>query len=359
VKTVVALYDDFEAARRAVEDLVKADIERASISLVAGDPERTVSTQLNPNDKAGDASAEGAATGAVLGGIGGAILGIGALAIPGIGPVVAAGPLIAGLVGAGVGAAVGGLVGALVDAGLPEEHAGYYAEGVRRGGTLVSVEADDDEVDRVIDILDLHNPVDINERVSSWRERGWTGFDSSAGVASDRQPTVSRHEEFASTSAPSPTRTSFTEGSSQTNGGTYPASTVQQLQSGSITNGGSKQSSNRPIQGQDTGDATSRMGGQAWRSGQQPYDVSSYDEDFHNHYQTYFLATGILYEEFEPAYRYGYTLATDPRFENRDWSEIEPEARAYWTNYHSNSPWEKFKDAIRHGWEEVKERVKA
>ena len=105
MKTVVALFDDFGEAQRAVEDLVKANIERSKISLVAGDPEHTYSGRLTQTDKAGDTSAEGAATGAVLGGIGGALLGIGALAIPGIGPVVAAGPLIAGLVGAGVGAA--------------------------------------------------------------------------------------------------------------------------------------------------------------------------------------------------------------------------------------------------------------
>jgi hypothetical protein len=97
----------------------------------------------------------------------------------------------------------------------------------------------------------------------------------------------------------------------------------------------------------------------AWRGAQQPSDVGSYDEDFHNHYQTYFARTGILYEEFEPAYRYGYTLATDSRFAGRNWSEIEPDARAYWTNYHSDSPWEKFKEAIRHGWEAVRQRVNA
>jgi len=359
VKTVVALYDDYEEAQRAVEDLVKAGIDRSSISIVAGDSEGMNASRLTPKGDGSDTGAEGAATGALLGGIGGAILGITALAIPGIGPVVAAGPLIAGLVGAGVGAAVGGLVGALVDAGLPQENAGYYAEGVRRGGTLVSVEAEDNEVDRIIDILDLHDPVDINERVSSWRQQGWSGFDSSADQTADREWAASRHEEFASEPGPSPTRTSFNESNSRTNGGTYPASTTEQMQTGSFANGGSKQSSDYPIQEQSMSDSTYRTGDPAWRGAQRPYDVSSYDEDFHNHYQTYFVATGILYEEFEPAYRYGYTLATDPRFEGRDWSEIEPEARTYWTNYHSDSPWEKFKDAIRHGWEEVKQRVKA
>ena len=358
MKTVVALFDDFGEAQRAVEDLVKANIERSKISLVAGDPEHTYSGRLTQTDKAGDTSAEGAATGAVLGGIGGALLGIGALAIPGIGPVVAAGPLIAGLVGAGVGAAVGGLVGALVDAGLPEEHAGYYAEGVRRGGTLVSVEAEDKDVDRIIDILDLHNPVDINERVTSWRERGWTGFDSSAERATDR-PLTGSQQGFTMGSNPSSTQTSSIGSTTHTNGGTYAASTTQQTPSSSIANGGSKQSGNQPIQGRTIGEATSRMDDSAWRGTQRPHDVSSYDAAFHSHYQNQLGSSGILYEQFEPAYRYGYTLATDSRFEGRNWSDIEPEARIYWTTYHSDSPWEQFKVAIRHGWEEVKQSVKA
>lgn len=351
MKTVVALFDDFQEAQRAVEDLVKSGVDRAHISIVAGDREGTNASRLTPISEHSDTSSDGAATGALLGGIGGAILGITALAIPGIGPVVAAGPLVAGLLGAGVGAAVGGLVGALVDAGLPEEHAGYYAEGVRRGGTLVSVEAEDRDVDRIIDILDLHNPVDINERVSSWRERGWSGFDrSTEGKIDDLSP-VSRHEEFASEPGPSPSRTSFEQSRPRTNGGTYPASTAQQMQTGSFASG-SKQSSDYPSQWQNTGES-------AWRGTQQPNDVTSYDAAFRNHYQANFVTSGIEYVKFEPAYRYGYTLASDPRYAGRDWSAIEPDARIYWSSYHSDSPWEQFKDAIRHGWETVKQTVKA
>lgn len=357
MKTVVALYDEFEDAQSAVEDLVKDGFDRANISIVAGDRDGINPPRTAPVVESDDAGAEGAVTGAVVGGIGGAILGITALAIPGIGPVLAAGPLIAGLVGAGVGAAVGGLVGALVDAGLPEQHAGYYAEGVRRGGTLVSVKAEDHEVDRIIDLLDLHNPIDINERVSTWREQGWTGFDRSADLASDRPP-ASRSQEFAREPGPSLTRTSFYESKPRANGGTYPASTTEQMRTGSFGNGGRLQSSVQPFQAQSTSGSTSRTGDTDWRGAQQPYDVSSYDADFRNDYQTCFVTTGIAYERFEPAYHYGYTLATDPRYEGRGWSEIEPDARIYWSNYHSDSPWEQFKDAIRHGWEAVKQKVR-
>jgi len=229
---------------------------------------------------------------------------------------------------------------------------------VRGGGTFVSVEAEDREVDRIIDTLDFHNPVDINERVSRWRERGWTGFDRSTDLGSDSPP-ASRHEEFASQPGPSPTRTSLEPDSPHTSGGTYPASTAEQMQTGTITNGGGKWSDDQSSQWQSSSNTTIQTNDSAWRSTQQSSPVSSYDTDFRNHYKANFATSGFDYERFEPAYRYGYTLATDPRYQGRDWSAIEPDARIYWTSQYSDSPWEKFKNAIRHGWEAVKQTVNA
>jgi hypothetical protein len=112
--------------------------------------------------------------------LGGLLVGLGALAIPGVGPLIAAGPIATTLLGAGVGAAAGGLLGALVDVGVPEDEANYYAEGVRRGGVLVSVGAEDAMVDRVINILERHNAVDVQRRAEEWQREGWTRFDSTA-----------------------------------------------------------------------------------------------------------------------------------------------------------------------------------
>jgi hypothetical protein len=125
-------------------------------------------------------AATGAGTGAVLGGIAGLLVGAGALAIPGIGPIVAAGPLAAALTGAGLGAAAGGLIGALAGWGIPEEEAGLYAEGVRRGGTLVGVTAEGARVQKAADILERNGAVDIERRSAEWRESGWTGYDKDA-----------------------------------------------------------------------------------------------------------------------------------------------------------------------------------
>ena len=101
-----------------------------------------------------------------------------------VGPVVAAGPLVAALTGAGLGPAAGaitgGLTASMIDFGLDREYASYYAEGVRRGGAMVAVRADEGRASQVESILNRHGMVDIDRRVESWRNSGWTGFDESS-----------------------------------------------------------------------------------------------------------------------------------------------------------------------------------
>jgi hypothetical protein len=97
-----------------------------------------------------------------------------------LGPVIAAGPLVAMLSGAGAGAVAGGLIGTLTEAGVPEEHANYYAETVRRGGAIVTVKVDESRADRAAEILRTNGAIDLDERVSRWREAGWEGWDPTA-----------------------------------------------------------------------------------------------------------------------------------------------------------------------------------
>ncbi|MDQ2916086.1 MAG: hypothetical protein M3R40_02820 [Pseudomonadota bacterium] len=128
--------------------------------------------------------ASGAAAGAVTGGVVGGAAGLAAslmgLAIPGIGPIIAAGPIVATLTGAGVGAVAGGLIGGLTDMGVSKPDAEYYAESVRRGGALVAVRADDSRADRAAQIMRTHGAIDIERQAEQWRERGWTGFNEKA-----------------------------------------------------------------------------------------------------------------------------------------------------------------------------------
>lgn len=175
-RSIIALYDNFEIAQRAVQDLVDSGFDRNDISLVAndasGEMQRYTTEDYDDDVKAG----EGAGFGAVVG----TLVGLGVALIPGVGPVIAAGPLAAALmagIGAAAGAATGGVVASLVDFGVPEEEAHVYAESLRRGSTLVSVNVDDAHVSRVEDILNRHRPVDLDRRATAWREAGWQAFD--------------------------------------------------------------------------------------------------------------------------------------------------------------------------------------
>lgn len=175
--TVSALYDNGTDAQNAVRDLVNHGFSRDRINVVASDAAGEYADYYGQDIPADD-TLEGVATGALLGGLGGFVLGLAALAIPGVGPVLAAGPIASALIGAGAGAVTGGLVGALVDLGLDEDYAEYYAEGVRRGSILVTANVPDNMMERANDILARYNPVDLNRRVSYWREHGWTRFDT-------------------------------------------------------------------------------------------------------------------------------------------------------------------------------------
>lgn len=147
-KTVIGVFASMNDARSAVERLGRAGIPVADVSVVSGRPEGIESREI-ASDVAADAG-----IGAALGGIGGLLLGFTAILIPGIGPVVAAGPLLAALGGAGVGAVAGGLIGALNEAGVPEEEARGYAERIRGGEVLVTVRSDGERAERAREILD-------------------------------------------------------------------------------------------------------------------------------------------------------------------------------------------------------------
>jgi hypothetical protein len=136
IKTIVGSFDSFNEAHKVANDLRAAGFMDSDISIVAnnaaGDYQADPRVTAAPDDAS--ATAKGALTGAVVGGGAGLAASLAGLAIPGIGPIIAAGPIVATLAGAGTGAVAGGLIGGLVDLGVPESHAQYYAESVRRGG---------------------------------------------------------------------------------------------------------------------------------------------------------------------------------------------------------------------------------
>jgi len=306
-KTIIALYDDFDQANDVVKDLSDEGFARENISLMASDPsgeyaEHLQQTEQVESNVTTESAGIGAGIGAVVGGLGGLLIGWGALAIPGVGPVIAAGPLAAalsGLAGAGVGAVAGGvtggLLGALVDMGVPEETAHLYAEGIRRGGTLVTLQTADEKAPVAVDVMNRYNPVDIKERVSEWRQSGWPE------VKSQTEP----------------------ESSPETHA-------VIETQEETLA---------------ETQDAVEKDD-----------DFTDLEPEFKRHFETNYSGSTYSYAQYAPAYRYGFNLATNENYREYDqWSAVEPDAHRYWEERNPGT-WEDFKDAVRHAWQDVRNR---
>jgi len=196
MQTITALFDSYDHATRAVRSLTDAGIPNDQISLVANNADGLIHEhgESHTETDAPKGAGLGAATGAGVG----LLAGLGALALPGIGPVVAAGWLLSTAVGAALGATSGGILGALLKAGVSEEDAHVYAEGVRRGGALVTARVDEARVDAANAILQSAQGVDIGKRRQEYAAEGWKRFDETASpyvpITSDSSPaTVGRN----------------------------------------------------------------------------------------------------------------------------------------------------------------------
>lgn len=329
-RTVVGLFDRFDDAHEAVRELLETGFDRGDVSLVANDAEGryarelgvnqtpqedrniTSETEMGDSDTAKGAKS-GAGIGAALGGIAGILVGLGAFLIPGIGPILGAGPIIAGLAGAGVGAVAGGIIGGLAKAGVSEEDARRYAEGIRRGGVLVLVYADETNAERAVDVLNRHNPVDIEEREKTWRESGWT---ESAGSGETFAPGREPQKERAAVS-----RLDFGPGARS-----Y-------------------------IQGQPVGDynrAPSELDkyidgyADEWRM---------YESRFRQDFESRFRSAGGMWEDFQDIYRYGFNTAHHPSYSNAKWEDVRDELRQDFQVRYPDNNWEKNEEMIRHAWE--------
>jgi hypothetical protein len=166
IVTIVRLYDHHTDAANAVRELQKAGVPERDISILSRD-ERV------------HGAAHGAEIGAAVGGLAGLLTGLGLIAIPGIGPVVAAGWFATTLAGAAAGGWVGGALGALAEAGISGEEAHAIAEGLRRGGTLVTARVAEADRDRCAAILD-RGAVNVRLRVTAYRQAGWISYDPNA-----------------------------------------------------------------------------------------------------------------------------------------------------------------------------------
>src|SRR5665811_1382440 len=156
------LYSDRVQVEQGIDALLAARFRSEDISVLFPDNEGSKDFAHEKNTKAPEGAAAGAGAGGAIGGTLGLLVGIGALAIPGLGPFIAAGPIVAALAGMGAGGAVGGFVGALVGMGIPEYEAKRYEGRVKDGGILLSVHCDNSEwVARAEDILKRTGAQDI------------------------------------------------------------------------------------------------------------------------------------------------------------------------------------------------------
>lgn len=189
-KTVVGLFNTVQQAENTVNDLVSAGVARDQINVIAKDTKGVNATtapgtadsplsmgrDMEEVEK-GETVTQDTMAGALFGGAGGALIGVLALAIPGLGPLVAAGPIAATLAGMVTGAVGGAAIGAFEQAGISKEDAHIYAESLKRGNTVVAVHTDDSNVAHVRDLLDKHGAMDVDARAEEYRSGGWSGFD--------------------------------------------------------------------------------------------------------------------------------------------------------------------------------------
>ncbi|GKV66071.1 MULTISPECIES: general stress protein [unclassified Sporosarcina] len=172
---VVGTYETDREAIAAIESLKRQGYTADEISVISKDAAEVDHVVEETDTHAGEGAATGAATGGLLGGLGGVLTGLGALAIPGVGPIIAAGPIIAGITGAAAGAGVGGLAGALIGMGIPDEEAHRYNEHFEHGKILVLVDSE------------LYDPLTGTDRTGTYA-------DTERSPLIDPNPMVNRNE---------------------------------------------------------------------------------------------------------------------------------------------------------------------
>lgn len=416
--TVVGLFDRHPDAEKAVRELVEAGVDRSDISLIARDAQR--GTDVRDDDgrtTSGERSVDGTsvgenvAGGALFGGLGGLLIGLGALAIPGIGPVIAAGPLAATLAGTGLGALGGGVIGGLKKAGVPENDAEVYSRSIEHGGTLVAVQCQDVSVDRAVDILERNNAVDVDERANAYKTGAWPAAGATGSVPkvpatgatgsvpklpyeaktdlTDRETTIPVVQEELAVGKRTVDR-----------GGIRVFKTVQerpveeQVSLRDETVKVERRPVNRPadagtlntfeegtievreyheeaivekrarvveevVVGKASSERTETIKDTLRRTDVEVENLtgsgavnSDLDTEFRTWHQTKYGNTND-YETYAPAYRYGYSSANDSRYSGRDWTAVEPDLRRDYERQYPGSTWDKIKDSVRHGWDRV------
>jgi uncharacterized membrane protein len=175
MKTVVGVFTSLLEAEGAARDLQTLGIPHVEISIVAGNDANRHKEYLEKAKRASTSTGAAAASGASFGGGVGLVAGLVAMAIPGVGPIIAGGALTVLLAGLGIGAAGGGLIAAFLDMGISHEEAPIYEEAVRRGAVMLAVHVNDPAESDALAIMDRHGARDLRDEADTWQAAGWRG----------------------------------------------------------------------------------------------------------------------------------------------------------------------------------------
>jgi len=400
-------------AQDVVKDLVDRGFAKSDVSLIAGreEGEGAEATDRSRTD-AGSRAAKGAGIGAAAG----VLAGLVALAIPGVGPIVAAGPLATALAGAGIGAAAGSLIGVLTSAGIPEEQAHHYAEAVRRGSALVAVKTSDERAQEAADILDRRGAINVEQRASRWgKTEGYKRFDESRAPLGreqrlrERETNVKHYDQGERVIPVVEEEVKVGKRPVQRGGvRVYTHITEQPVQENVRLReekvNVERRPVDRPVTGADmnamrqgtievteqaeevvvgkqarvveevviskeTGERVETVadtvrradvtvekvpGTSARTSAGQSFET--YERDFRRDYESTLGRTGQAYEYYAPAYRYGYTVANDPQYVSLDWEAANDDLRQSWEARNPGT-WQKIQSAVHYAFDKARGRA--
>jgi len=391
---VTGLFPDRDSAERAYQDLSTRGYGHDDVNLVMSDETRkryfsgdeSVKTDLHT--KAAEGAGIGAGIGGTLGAIAAAIAAVGtSIALPGLGLVIA-GPLAAALVGAGAGGAAGGLLGALIGWGIPEETVKHYEQGIKNGGILMGVKPKTD-ADR--EHFTTHWSDAQPTGVSTAAATGTARTATATGAESGTIPVVEEHLEVGKRAVETghvqvkshvvetPVNESVTlreehaaierrpvdRPASEADLANFKEETIEVRETAeqAVVNKTARVVEEVVVgktatsTTQEISDTVRKTVVDVERDGKAGATGTAGMTDFRDDFKTRYASTaGAKYEDYAPAYQYGSTLAGDQRYANRSWDDIETSARSDWQTRYPGSDWERFKAAVRHGWEKVSGR---
>ncbi len=348
--TLVGLFDTRERAQRAAAALREAGFNANDISVVM--KHRTDAADVAAGAGLNDVSAAGAGAvgGTVFGGAAGLALGLGLLTIPGLGPLLAAGPIVAAITGAGVGAAAGGLLGALTDLGVPAEDAPHYQEGIDRGGVLVTVKPPDGREAEAHAILEREGLRHLDEHRQRWKTepnyRYHTGAETELGSAEAGVRTDSRVNASETRVNPSP--------SARTTAGheTIDRATVDAKAGGTAVGGTAGAligaAVGGPI-GAGVGAVIGSAAGGAAGAAVDERDYTDVEPDFRLDWERGpYYKESSSWDDASAAYRHGWEGHGHPEHRGRSWHEVRPHLERNWSGKGS---FEEYEPLARTGWE--------